>query len=196
MPLHFAAPPANGTTLVQAGLNRLSTRTSPLSGRVVDFSTLELSQPHAVYDLRVNAVAAGGGLESATQTGFRYLVTGGGATVAAAEVLSDAAGNATLLANINYGPFVEATAQALTKVAALPSAGATSYEVRLLRCAPIYLIALWLKPDSGTGDIIYPLAPTPPGLQAGQSYTAADFIGAILPLAEMRAAKRDPAMVP
>jgi hypothetical protein len=80
MPLHFAAPPANGTTLVQAGLNRLSTRTSPLSGRVVDFSTLELSQPHAVYDLRVNAVAAGGGLESATQTGFRYLVTGGGQT--------------------------------------------------------------------------------------------------------------------
>jgi hypothetical protein len=196
MPLHFAAPPANGTTLVQAGLNRLSTRTSPLSGTVVDFSTLELAQPHAVYDLRVPDIVAGRGLASATLTGFRYLVTGGGANVAAAEVLADAAGTATLLANINYGPFVEATAQALKQVAALPSVGAASYEVRLLRCSPIYLMALWLKPDSGTGDIIYPLAPAPPGLQAGRSYSAADFISAILPLAEKRATKRDPAMVP
>jgi hypothetical protein len=57
-------------------------------------------------------------------------------------------------------------------------------------------MALWLKPDSGTGDIIYPLAPAPPGLQAGRSYSAADFISAILPLAEKRATKRDPAMVP
>jgi hypothetical protein len=196
MPLHFAAPPANGSSLVQAGLNRLSTRTSPLSGTAVDFSALELSQPHAVYDLRVGNVVAGRGLASATQTGFRYLVTGGGEAIAAAEVQANAAGTATLLANINYGPYVEATSQALTQVAALPSVAAASYEVRLLRSAPIYLIALWLKPDSGTGDIIYPVAPAPPGLQAGQPYAEADFISAILPLAQKRAAKSDPATVP
>jgi hypothetical protein len=196
MPLHFAAPPANGSTLVQTGLNRLSTRTSPVLGTAVDFSALQLSQPHAVYDLRVGAVVAGRGLASATQTGFRYLVTGGGAAIAAAEVQADAAGTATLLANINYGPYVEATAQALTQVAALPAVGAASYEVRLLRSAPIYLIALWLKPDSGTGDIIYPVAPAPPGLEAGQPYTEAAFISAILPLAERRATKSDPTTLP
>ena len=195
MPLHFAAPPANGSSLVEAGLNRLSTRTSPLSG-TVDFRTLQVSQPHAVYDLRPGSVADGGGLASAALTGFRYLVAGDGATIAAAEVQVDSAGVATLLANINYGPYVEATAQALTRVAALPAVGAASYEVRLLRSSPIYLIALWLKPDSGTGDIIYPLAPAPPGLQAGQPYAAADFINAILPLAQKRVEKKDPASVP
>ena len=196
MPVHFAAPPANGTTLVEAGLNRLSTRPSPLSGTAVNFSALQVSQPHAVYDLRPGGIVYGGGLASATLTGFRYLVAGGGTTVAAAEVQVSSDGVATLLANINYGPYVEATAQALTQVAALPAVGAASYEVRLLRSSPIYLIALWLKPDSGTGDIIYPLAPAPPGLQAGQPYTAADFIKAILPLAQKRVEKKDPATVP
>jgi hypothetical protein len=196
MPVHFAPPPANGTTLVEAGLNRVSTRTSPLSGTGVDFSTLQVSQPHAVYDLSPGGIVNGGGLASATPTGFRYLVAGGGTTVAAAEVQVNSNGVATLLANINYGPYVGATAQALTQVAALPAVGAASYEVRLLRSSPIYLMALWLKPDSGTGDIIYPLAPAPPGLQAGQPYTAADFIKAILPLAQKRVEKKDPAMVP
>ncbi len=196
MPVHFAAPPANGNTLVEAGLNRLASRRSPLSGIVVNFSALQVSQPHAVYDLRPGGVVSGGGLASATLTGFRYLVAGGGATVAAAEVQVGAAGAATRLANINYGPYVEATAQALTQVAALPAAGAASYEVRLLRSSPLYLIALWLKPDSGTGDIIYPLAPAPPGLQANQPYAAADFINAILPLAQARVEKNDPATLP
>lgn len=196
MPIHFAAPPANGTSLVQAGLKKLSTRTSPLSGRGVDFNALELSPPHAVYDLRADAVAAGGGLASATQTGFRYLVTGGGVNVAAAEVHADANRTATLLANINYGQFVEASARALTQVAALPAVGAASFEVRLLRFSAIALMALWLNADSGTGDIIYPLAPAPPGLQAGQSYSAADFMSAILPLVQRRVEKKDPAAVP
>jgi hypothetical protein len=196
MPLHFATAPKNGTSLVQAGLNRVSTRTSPLSAAAIDFRALEISEPHAVYDLRADKVAGGGGLASATLTGFRYLVTGGGAAIAAAEVLTDATRTATLLANINYGRFVEATSQALTQVAALPAVGTASYEVRLLRFSAIALMSLWLKPDSGTGDIIYPLAPAPSGLQAGQSYSAADFITAILPLAEKRSAKKDPATLP
>ncbi len=65
------------------------------------------------------------------------------------------------MANINYGPFVEATARALSQVATLSAVGAGSYEVRLLRFSAIALMALWLKPDSGGADIIYPLAPAP-----------------------------------
>jgi len=100
MPIHFAAEPSNGSALVQKGLNRLSTRTSPLSGRSLDFATLKIQPPHAVYDLRADVVATGGRLASATKTGFRYLVQAGNANVAAAEVITDANGTATLLANI------------------------------------------------------------------------------------------------
>ncbi|MGA3071181.1 MAG: hypothetical protein ABSD43_13290 [Terracidiphilus sp.] len=194
MPIHFAAEPINGIALVQKGLGKVATRTSPLSGLGVDFNALELSPPHAVYDLRADAVAAGGGLASAKATGFRYLVRGGGANIAAGEVLADASGAASLLANINYGPFVEATAHALTEVAKLPAVSAGSFEVRLLRFSAIALLALWLKSDSGGADIVYPLSPAPPPLQAENPYSAADFIQAILPLARQRAERRGPSV--
>ena len=196
MPLRFAAEPTNGTALVRGGLNRLSTRTSPLSGRNVDFDALQIAEPHAVYDLRADAIANGGGLDSAVPSGFRYLIASGGATVAAAEVQADDARNATLLANLNYGPFVEATAQALPRVAALAPVGAETYEARDLRFAAIGLMALWLKPESGGADIIYPLAPAPAGLQANQPYNGDDFIQAIRPLAQKRAAGSGDSKVP
>jgi hypothetical protein len=192
MPLQFAAEPRNGALLVNEGLNKLSARKNPLSGRAVNFSALQVNQPHAVYDLHADAVAAGGGLASASASGFRYLVVGGGANVAAAEVQVDGTGTATLLTNLNYGPYVEATARALTQVAALPPVSAGAYEVRLLRFSAIALMALWLKPDSGGADIIYPLAPAPTGLQAEQPYSTGDFVTAILPLAQQRAGKKGP----
>ena len=194
MPIHFAAEPINGSALVHKGLGKVATRTSPLSGRGIDFNALELSPPHAVYDLRADAVAAGGGLASAKATGFRYLVQSGGAAVAAGEVLADAGGAASLLANINYGPFVEATAQGLTQVASLAAVRSGPFEVRLLRFSAIALVALWLKSDSGGADIVYPLAPAPPPLQAENPYSAADFVKAILPLARQRAERRGPSV--
>jgi hypothetical protein len=64
--------------------------------------------------------------------------------------------------------------------------GAASYEVRLLRFSAIALMALWLKPDSGAADIIYPLAPAPDGLQAERAYAVDEFLAAIVPLAQKR----------
>jgi len=186
MPLHFATEPKNGTALVQKALSKLATRPSPLSERAVDFNALQVQQPHAVYDLRADAIAHGDGLASAKASGFRYLIGTGGTTVAAAEVLADANGNATLLANVNHGPYVEATARALAQVATLSAVGAGSYEVRLLRFSAIGLMALWLKPDAGGADIIYPLAPAPDGLQAERAYSADEFLQAIVPLAQKR----------
>ncbi len=196
MTLHFATGPENGIALVQQGLSKLHLRADFLTTRVIDFRTLQVSQPHAVYDLRADAIAGGGGLTSASLTGFRYLVQGGGANIAAAEVLANATGTAPILANINYGPYVEATAQALVQIQKLAAVNAGSYEVRLLRFSAIALMALWLKPDTGGADMIDPLAPAPAGLRAGQMYSAEDFMKAILPLVQKRIANKNPAMVP
>ena len=194
MPIHFAAEPINGSSLVHRGLDQVATRTSPLSGLGIDFAALQLFQPHAVYDMRADAVAKGGGLASATATGFRYLVHSGNANIAAGEVHTDATGAATLLANINYGPYVEATAKAITQVSELPAVSAGSFEMRLLRFSAIALMALWLKPDAGGADILYPLDPAPAPLQAESAYSAADFFKAILPLAQKRAEKKGPSV--
>jgi hypothetical protein len=197
MTLHFATGPENGIALVQQGLSKLHLRADFLATRAIDFRTLQVSQPHAVYDLRADAIAGGAGLTSARLTGFRYLVQGGGgANIAAAEVLANATGTAPILANINYGPFVEATAQALARIQKLAAVNAGSYEVRLLRFSAIALMALWLKPDTGGADMIDPLAPAPAGLRAGQMYSAEDFVKAILPIVQKRIANKNPAMVP
>jgi len=196
MAIHYASEPESGSSLVRASLEKVASRPSPLSGRGIDFKTLEVSEPHAVYDLRADQVAAGGRLSTARHTGFRYLVSGAGTHIAAAEVLADETGAAQLVANINYGPFVEASAKGLVEAAALPAVAAASYEGRLLRFSAIGLMALWLKPDKSGADILYPLAPAPAGLEAGRSYTEAEFFEAIRPLAERRASKREKASVP
>jgi hypothetical protein len=187
MPLQFAAEPPNGTELVRSGLAKLSARPVNPLGDHVDSGSLNLSSPHAVYDLRADAVASGGGLASAAFAGYRYLVEAGDEPVAAAEVHVDDAGTASLLANINYGPYVAATAQALGRVESLPEVNSGQYEVRLLRFSAAAVMALWLKSD-GEADIIYPLPPTPPGLDAERPYSADEFIEAVMPLARRRAA--------
>jgi hypothetical protein len=196
MPIRFASEPQNGSLIVRAGLDRLAARESHLKLSKEASSALALGSSHAVYDLRADEISKGGGLETAHPTGFRYLITAAGAPVAAAEVQADASGKASVLANLNYGPYVQATAQAFDNLPTLPSMPAGSYEARLLRFSTIYLMAIWLKADTGGADIIYPLAPAPGGLQAGRLYTVADFLNAIRPLAEKRTAKTSSSPVP
>src|ERR1700733_4274870 len=117
MPINFAREPTNASSLIQNGLGRLALRENPLSERGVDLGALNASQPHPVYDLRADTIANGGGLETATPSGIRSLVRdANGDAVATAEVQLDASGTATLLTNMNYGSYVGATADALTKI--------------------------------------------------------------------------------
>ncbi|MGD0581007.1 MAG: hypothetical protein ABSC08_19040 [Bryobacteraceae bacterium] len=196
MALRYAKEPTNGAALVKAGMDRIGARPSPLTGRGIDFAALQLKPPHAVYDLQADEVAAGKGLSAAHATCFRYMVHSAEGAIAAAEVHADKSGTATLLANVNYGQFVPATESALAKLEQHEAVQAADYEVRLLRCAALALMAMWLKPDGGGADIVYPLPPAPAGLEAEKAYNEADFLKAIKPLAEKRAASAGSGMVP
>jgi hypothetical protein len=138
--------------------------------------------------LHVDEVVGGAGLESAHFTGNRYLIRSPAGPVAAAEVLTDNSGAATLLKGINFGPFVEATARGLDRLANLNEVGSASYEARLLRFSAIYLVAIWLKPEAPAGDLLYPLAPAPDPIQAERLYGVGEFLGSARSLAETRTA--------
>jgi hypothetical protein len=197
MPIRYATAPPNGSETVRAGLERMAARENkPAALRGINFNALTLTPPHAIYDLRADEIAKGGGLETAHESGFRYHVAADGGSVAAAEVHTDTSGRASLLANLNYGPFVESTAQGFSKVEALDAVSKGSYEARILRFSAIGLMAIWLKSDPGGSDIIYPLAPAPPMLKADQPYTVDAFLSAIRPMAEKRAATTASAAVP
>ena len=196
MPLRYSPEPQNGAGLVRDGLNRVAARKSHLTSKGIDFGALQLKPPHVIYDLRADEIAKGGGLATAHRAGVRYMVHTADGAVASAEVQTDAAGKATLLTSLNYGPFVTATARALDQLAALSPVRETDYEVRLLRFSAIAMVAIWLKGDHGEPDIIYPLAPAPDVLQAEKPYTEAEFLKAVLPIAQKRTASQAGQMMP
>lgn len=197
MSLRFAPEPPGGSTLVRGGLARLASRPQrPAALKALDIHALTLSAPHAVYDLRADEISRGRGLETANRTGFRYIVNAESGAVAAAEIHTDNRGAASLLANVNYGPFVEATARGLSQLPSLDQVRAGAFEVRLLRFSAIAVMALWLKSDSGGADLIYPLAPAPKELQAGKVCSATDFLNAIRPIARTRTASEGANAVP
>lgn len=189
MAIRFAAEPKNGTTLVHNSLQRLAKGKNTLSEHLKAASPA-VHSPHAVYDLRADEVAAGKGLAAAHLAGFRYLIGEKATPVAAAEVIADASGTAKLVANVNYGPFVAASAHALQQAEKLSEAHAGNYEARLLRFSAIAALALWLKSDAGGADILYPLAPAPAPLQAEKPYNEHEFLAAIRPLAQQRTQSR------
>lgn len=195
MPLHYDIGPQDGPAVVRSGLQRLANRNNQPNLDSKAMATITVATPHAVYDLRADEIANGGGLETAHLTGFRYLVTKAGAPFAAAEV-HGGRGQALLLANLNYGPYVAATAGALADLARSNEAQQNVYEVRFLRFSAIYVAAIWLKSAAGGADVIVPLAPAPRGLEAGMHYSAENFLTAIRPLAQQRVNKTDSTKVP
>lgn len=169
-------------------LRRLHERASGppgfLGGRQPD--DLELALPHAVYDLGLEALAAGAGLEAAALSGHRHLVLGDGHVLAAAELPAVPPGQEDAAVHVTAGPLAQATADAARAAEGLPQVQAGAFEVRLLRVAALHLVALWLAGD-GPGDaLIVPLPPAPHGLTAGRAYPVAQALALLRPVAATR----------
>jgi len=98
--------------------------------------------------------------------------------------------------------YVSNIAAAINQILSNPQINAGSYEPRLLTIGgfnldngkvtlggvPQHLV--WLKSLTGGTDLIYPFGtPLPPGLVAGQFYTASQFLGVVQPLAQVMVAQ-------
>jgi hypothetical protein len=186
MPLQYLSDAKTRPDLVRAGVHEVLGRRGPLSGQGIAVDQVQVERPHDVYDLRAETVAAGGGLDTAEKTGQRYLVHAGAELIAAGEVVPGNGGE-QILANLNYGVFVPATAEAIGDLEAMDVVSNHQFEVRLLRCASVYVMAVWLKSKKGRKDIIYPLSPAPPPIEAAHPYSPDEFMDLIRPLAKRRA---------
>lgn len=196
MPIIFATPPQEGETLVRKGLTQTTARSVDFAAAVSGATGPDIIDPHMVYDLGADRLAKGEDLTAARQTGFRYLVGPEPGPVAAAEIQPDTVAGSHFLAQVNQGPYVTATAKALQSARALAEVAQGTYEVCLLRSAAIYLMALWLKSKGGKADIIIPLDPAPPGLEAEKPYTVADFLKVAQNLAKQISASADKTKTP
>lgn len=142
---------------------------------------LKIGVHHQVYDLPVDSILADQGLEATRLSSSRYLIAKDGKALAAAEVTADGAGKKTTFNLVNVGPFVEGFEKAVRAAEALDDVG--DYSCQVLRIAPLYVMALWLKPLAGGDAILLPMQPAPAFL-SGHKYSQEDFLNALKPHAK------------
>jgi hypothetical protein len=183
VPIEFPTPPADAEKAAADGVLAVHRAEAPGRSRARALRDIgprgrRLASPHKVHNLRLSDLEKGG-LRDAPMTAWRYLVEDDGTAVASAEVGVDANGAVRGFDHLNEGPFVQATAAAQKAAAELPQVRDGRMEARILRIPALYVMALWLKDLDGDSDVIVPMAPAPPYLEADRPYTERDFMKAL-----------------
>jgi hypothetical protein len=171
MPINPVRPPADIVNLAVRHVQTLALAPGPHLLSDVPQEELELAAPHRVYVLPFDAIRDKQ-LSRAVFAGWRFLVVAGDNVIASAEVLDDAEHSVA----VNAGPFAAATAAAIDDLENLPQVQAGDVELRILKVSALYLVAAWLAGDQ---QMIIPLEPAPPFVQAGRVYTEQSFFEAL-----------------
>jgi hypothetical protein len=152
-------PPGGGVGVMQATIRSMAEqralRTPAL--RAAEPDQLDLVEPHEVYTLGLDDLRSASGLDAARPTAWRYLVRDGERVVAAAESVLDPTAATPTVVQVNEGPFVAATAAALTAIRGDARVQAQAFTQRLLHVPALHAMALWLHHD-GPDDMLVPLA--------------------------------------
>lgn len=185
MAMRLVEPPGNAFETIRDGLRRLRARPHPrLLVERPKPEALEVLAPHPVYELGLDAAAAGGGADRLRLSSFRWLVGGGEGPLAAAEIGIAPGGAAGALRHVSEGAFVGATERAIRVAEALEDVARGDFELRLIRSTGLRFLALWLAEKDSSRDLAIPLAPAPPWLAAEEP----------IPLATLFAKARDAAV--
>ncbi|HVG21774.1 MAG TPA: hypothetical protein VNI02_22250 [Blastocatellia bacterium] len=179
MPLNIIKPSADFAEVIRGHLIEMADlgrfRTKSLSKAAP--ASLSLAAPHPMYNLGLSDIKGRNPLAKAKLTAWRYMVLEGNEVIATAEAVRPSARAKPIFSHTNEGPFVGSTAAAIEAAEQLPEVKAGRYELAVLRVPALYVMALWLKDakSKGAGDILIPLDPVPPGLNAGERMTAEAF---------------------
>ncbi|MFF4010648.1 hypothetical protein [Streptomyces sp. NPDC001717] len=189
MAIHYASPPDNSRQIALTGLEHLAefaqdARAVDLMGLQAD--NLELSVPHAMHVARLDELAARRPLGESAITGWRYLASRGSRVLASTELSVDTDGRPTGLEQVNMGPYVESTAQALADLSENDEIRAGNYELRILKIPGLCAVVLWLSPTDSERNLFVPLAPAPDYLEAGRIYREDEMLAALEGPARLR----------
>jgi hypothetical protein len=177
-------PPGGGVGVMQATIRSMAEqralRTPAL--RAAGPDQLNLVEPHEVYTLGLDDLRTTAGLDAARPTAWRYLVRDADRVVAAAESVVDTTTAAHTVVQVNEGPFVAATAAALTAIRGDARIQGEAFTQRLLHVPALHAMAVWLHHD-GPDDMLVPLAPFPADIPTGRPLPAAQVLSALSDLA-------------
>jgi hypothetical protein len=184
-PFRVPEPPAASVAALRESLAALADRGqfSARSLRETPPADLSASVPHEVFNLGLDA-AADGEVERAEPGGWRYLLEADKGVVATAETRAE--GGEHTFSNVNTGPFVKGTVDALAAAEQVEHGREGEVDLRLLHVPALYLMSLWLRPAGATDDagVFIPIAPAPPGLEPNRPYEVDEFRKRVRELAQ------------
>jgi hypothetical protein len=186
MPVTFASPPSDGLSALQQGLQaiRSAQELDPRGGAALAVPPAPSAmRPHPVYELGLDDLAAGKGMEAARLVAWRYLLVANNQIRQAAEVVHDPRGGGSQFGALTTG-FVTGAEEAFRLVDQMPEVQQRTYEVRALRVPSLYVMALWLKDLQGDQDRFVVLPPAFAPVQALRPYTTSDLLAILQQLAK------------
>lgn len=185
MPLTFAEPPRDGLTVLNRGLQAVQeARAAGAEGglELAAEAPVSAMRPHPVYELGLEDLAAGRGLEAARLVAWRYPLVVNNQIREAAELYPSADGRRSRFGAVTTG-YVSGSEHALALIDRLPEVQQGEYEIRGLSVPALYVMAFWLKDQRGGQDRLVILPPAFDPLQALRVMTTAEFLGLLHPLA-------------
>ncbi len=185
MALRTRKTPDAGRALLAEELARSA---GPLGGATRALTEMvpeQLEAPEAlpVFAITPEQILDASYLETASLEGWSYTVFRGETPVAAAELAQGPADEEDVsFSHFTEGPFVEQTVTAVAQAEAFSEETGQDFEPRILRCPPIYLVAVWLHAVGR--DVIIPMAPAPSPFVAARPYEKDEFDGPLIEAAK------------
>ncbi|WP_448044016.1 hypothetical protein [Bradyrhizobium liaoningense] len=199
MPIHPSDPPAAAVEAVgRAVASRAGKSKFPRSNlSVADLGAVSISMPHQVAHLPLGNIHRAASLRTAAILGdWRFLVhetkrrfvadndeREEPVPIAAATMVTTAAGTYEL-GELNEGPFVAATEEAIRRAEKLPEIQKGHFEAVLLIVPAVYVVALWLQDRDGDADLLLTMPPSNPALMPYRPMTSSAFLDIVHKLAQ------------
>lgn len=180
MGLIISDAPHDSLAALRDSLNALATRGSFSDRGLREARPEQISAtvPHPVFNLTLDG-ARRGNIEDARPTGWRYLLAVDEQVLASAETRLES--GRQVFSNVNVGPFVGGTVDALSVAEQIAHPDERQLELRLLNVPALYLMSVWLRPsEEGAEDGVFvPISPAPPGFEANRPYDRGEFTEAL-----------------
>jgi hypothetical protein len=189
MSLTFATPPPDGLAALKQGLEmiRAAQQLDPNGARDLALAaTQSVTRPFPVYELGLDDLASGKGLEAAFLVAWRYLLAANDQIHQAAEIFPDPQSGGSRFGFLTTG-YVQGVEEAFRLAEQLPAVGKNPYEIRVLRAPALYVVALWLKDLQGDEDRFIVIPPAFAPVQVLHPYSTEELLALLHPLAAHKA---------
>jgi hypothetical protein len=189
MSVTFVSPPHDGFATLQQGLQAIQSaqQLDPRGGMALALPpAASAMKPIPIYELGLDNLAAGKGLETARLVAWRYLLVANNQVRQAAEIHPDPRGGKSSFGALTTG-FVAGEEAALHVVDHMPEVQRGQYELRAVRVPSLYVMAVWLKDVLGNQDRFVAMPPVFAAVPALQPLTTSDFLSLLQRLAAQKA---------